>query len=43
MSAIHTTIVGIPIPNSTLARETTEFVQDVSTPLLFDHSRLVFL
>jgi hypothetical protein len=38
-----TTIAGIPIPDSTIARETTEFVQDVSTQLLFDHSRRVFL
>jgi hypothetical protein len=43
MSALRTTIAGIPIPDSTLAREATEFVQDVSTPLLFDHSRRVFL
>ena len=39
----QTTIAGIPIPDSTLARETTEFVHDVSTQLLFDHSRRVFL
>jgi hypothetical protein len=37
------TIAGIPIPDSTLAREATEFVGDVSTQLLFDHSRRVFL
>jgi hypothetical protein len=43
MSAITRTIAGIPIPDSTLAREATEFVQDVSTQLLFDHSRRVFL
>jgi hypothetical protein len=43
MSTIRTTVAGIPIPDSTIARETTEFVQDVSTPLLFDHSRRVFL
>jgi hypothetical protein len=43
MSALRTTIAGIPIPDSTLAREATEFVRDVSTPLLFDHSRRVFL
>jgi hypothetical protein len=40
---MHSTIAGIPIPDSALARETTEFVQDVSTQLLFDHSRRVFL
>jgi HD domain len=43
MSAIRTTIAGIAIPNSALAREATEFVRDASTPLLFDHSRRVFL
>jgi hypothetical protein len=39
----QTSIAGISIPDSTIARETTEFVQDVSTQLLFDHSRRVFL
>jgi len=43
MSAARTTIAAIPIPDSRLAREATEFVQDVSTQLLFDHSRRVFL
>jgi HD domain len=43
MSAAATTIAGVAIPDSTIAREATEFVQDVSTPLLFDHSRRVFL
>jgi hypothetical protein len=43
MSAITKPIAGIPIPDSALAREATEFVQDVSTQLLFDHSRRVFL
>src|SRR5215210_6382789 len=43
MSAIRTTIAGIPIPDGTIAREATELVQDVSTQLLFDHSRRVFL
>jgi hypothetical protein len=43
MTVTPTEIAGIPIPDSTLAREATEFVQDVSTPLLFDHSRRVFL
>jgi hypothetical protein len=38
-----TTIAGIAIPDSALAREATEFVQDVSTKLLYDHSRRVFL
>jgi hypothetical protein len=39
----HAIVAGIPIPDSTIAREVTEFVLDVSTPLLFDHSRRVFL
>jgi hypothetical protein len=43
MTAIHTTVAGVAIPDSTIARETTEFVGDVSTTLLFDHSRRVFL
>jgi hypothetical protein len=43
MSAIRTTIAGIPIPDSALAREATEFVRSASSPLLFDHSRRVFL
>ena len=43
MTAIRTTIAGIPIPDSTIAREATEFVQEVSSRLLFDHSRRVFL
>jgi hypothetical protein len=43
MSAIRTTIAGIPIPDSMLARGATELVQDASTQLLFDHSRRVFL
>jgi hypothetical protein len=43
MSALRTSIAGVPIPDSTIAREATEFVRDVSTPLLFDHSRRVFL
>jgi HD superfamily phosphodiesterase len=43
MSGIGTTIAGIAIPDSALAREATEFVRDASTPLLFDHSRRVFL
>ncbi|MEA2240741.1 MAG: hypothetical protein QOD24_297 [Solirubrobacteraceae bacterium] len=43
MSTIDTTIAGISIPDSSLAREVTEFVQDTSTQLLYDHSRRVFL
>jgi hypothetical protein len=43
MSATTNTIAGVHVPDSKLAREATEFVQDVSTQLLFDHSRRVFL
>jgi hypothetical protein len=43
MSVVRTTIAGVPLPDSALAREATEFVQEVSTRLLFDHSRRVFL
>lgn len=38
-----TTIAGIKIPDSRLADEATELVREVSTPLLFDHSRRVYL
>jgi hypothetical protein len=43
MSTIETTVAGIRIPDSALARDVTQFVQDVESPLLFDHSRRVFL
>jgi hypothetical protein len=43
MNAIRTTIAGVAIPDSPLARDATEFVREVSTQLLFDHSRRVFL
>ncbi|MGY6018764.1 HD domain-containing protein [Streptomyces spinosirectus] len=36
-------IAGVRIPDSALAREATELVRDVAAPLLFDHSRRVFL
>lgn len=36
-------IAGVRIPDSTLAREATELVRDACPPLLFDHSRRVFL
>lgn len=36
-------IAGVAIPDSALAREATEFVQDAATSLLFHHSRRVFL
>ena len=37
------TIAGIPIPDSALAHEATELVREAAPPLLFDHSRRVFL
>jgi hypothetical protein len=40
---VSATIAGVTIPDSPLAREATEFVREVSTGLLFDHSRRVFL
>jgi HD-GYP domain-containing protein (c-di-GMP phosphodiesterase class II) len=43
MTANISTIAGVAIPDSALAREATELVNDLSTPLLFDHSRRVFL
>ena len=36
-------IAGIDIPDSRLAREATELVRDAASPLLFHHSRRVFL
>jgi hypothetical protein len=41
--ALSTPIAGIHVPDSALARDATEFVQDTSTQLLYDHSRRVFL
>ena len=43
MTATRATIAGIPLPDSAIAREATELVQDVASPLLFHHSRRVFL
>jgi HD domain len=37
------TIAGITIPDSNMAREATELVRDAAKPLLYDHSRRVFL
>ncbi|MFD9902918.1 HD domain-containing protein [Streptomyces sp. NPDC059063] len=37
------TIADIKIPDSALAREATELVRAAASPLLFDHSRRVFL
>ncbi|MZD04934.1 HD domain-containing protein, partial [Streptomyces sp. SID5785] len=36
-------IAGVRIPDSALAREATELVRDAASPLLYDHSRRVFL
>jgi hypothetical protein len=36
-------VAGVEIPDSALAREATELVRDVASPLLYDHSRRVFL
>jgi hypothetical protein len=38
-----TTIAGIQIPDSMMAREATELVRDTETELLYHHSRRVFL
>jgi hypothetical protein len=43
VSTTRTAIAGIAIPDSAIAREATELVRDVATPLLFHHSRRVFL
>lgn len=37
------TIAGVRIPDSPLAREATELVREAAAPLLFDHSRRVYL
>jgi hypothetical protein len=36
-------IAGIPIPDSQVATEATELVRETTTPLIFHHSRRVFL
>jgi hypothetical protein len=36
-------IAGVAIPDSSMAQEVTELVRDVAPPLLFHHSRRVFL
>jgi hypothetical protein len=43
MSGMRTTIAGIAIPDSPIAVEAAEFVRDVATQFLFDHSHRVFL
>ncbi|MFI9272185.1 HD domain-containing protein [Kitasatospora sp. NPDC052896] len=37
------TIAGVRIPDSPLVREATELVREAASPLVFDHSRRVFL
>ncbi|MFG1793035.1 HD domain-containing protein [Nocardia sp. NPDC049149] len=37
------TIAGVRIPDSRMAREATELVREVATPLVFHHSRRVFV
>jgi HD superfamily phosphodiesterase len=37
------TIAGMTIPDTALAMEATEFVREATTPVLFHHSRRVFL
>ncbi|MFD7863582.1 HD domain-containing protein [Streptomyces sp. NPDC057682] len=36
-------VAGVRIPDSALAREASELVRDAASPLLYDHSRRVFL
>ncbi|MEW2548633.1 HD domain-containing protein [Streptomyces sp. NPDC047002] len=36
-------IAGVEIPDSALAREATQLVRDTADPLVYDHSRRVFL
>lgn len=36
-------IAGITIPDSALTKAATELVRDVATPLIYDHSRRVFI
>ncbi|MGW6455984.1 HD domain-containing protein [Streptomyces sp. NPDC055078] len=33
---------GVPVPDTTLAREATELVRDTTSPLVYDHSRRVY-
>ncbi|MEV8632266.1 HD domain-containing protein [Streptosporangium sp. NPDC051023] len=37
------TIAGVTVPDSALAKEATELVRDAASPLLYDHSRRVYL
>jgi len=36
-------IAGVDIPDSTLAKDATEFIQDIASPLVYHHSRRVYL
>ena len=38
-----TTIAGIKIPDSALAKATTDYIRDIESDLLYHHSRRVFL
>ena len=40
--SVNTTLAGIKVPDSQLAREITELVRDTETPLLFHHSSRVY-
>ena len=40
---MSTTIAGIKIPDSALAKATTEYIRDIESDLLYHHSRRVFL
>jgi HD superfamily phosphodiesterase len=42
-TSVTTRIADIEIPDSALAKEATELVRDTAGPLLYDHSRRVFL
>jgi HD superfamily phosphodiesterase len=37
------TVAGVTIPDSALAKEATELVREAASPLLYDHSRRVYL
>ena len=37
------TIAGVRIPDSRIASEATELIRDTTTPLIYHHSRRVFL
>ena len=40
---MSTTIAGIRVPDSALAKATTEYIRDIESDLLYHHSRRVFL